>query len=102
MHVLSYLEVIHPLELDDTGANVIAAMQQFFYTFYRLSIQAKNMPDTLWQSDLIAHDSGQVLQKLVESSKLFTAHSNGRTLEKLVTVDEKTHFFGLLLDRGIN
>ena len=43
-----------------------------------------------------------MLNQFVKSSEFLTAHGNGGAFEKLVRVDEKPDFFGLLFRRGVD
>jgi hypothetical protein len=52
-------------------------------------VLAKDVADAVGQSHLIAHDPGQVLQKLLERAELFGADGDYGALEKLVVVDEE-------------
>jgi hypothetical protein len=54
------------------------------------------------KTNLVAHNSGQMFEKLLKGSKLFATDSDDGPLEELVRVDEKSNFFGALFRRNVN
>jgi len=83
--------------IPNTGANIALSIEQRIHILEHPSLQAEDVAHSIGQRHLRAHDAGQVLQQLLESSKLFVVHGDDGPLEELVAVDVEFDFLGPLL-----
>ena len=95
--LLSHLQVVQLFEDGRTRTDVVLSVLELVDVLDGVSVQGEDEPDAVGQSNLVTHDAGQMLQQSIECPELFTAHSNYSTFEKLVRVDEESHFSRLPL-----
>jgi hypothetical protein len=86
-----------PIFFPKTGADIALSIQQSVHILEQPSLQAEDIPDSIRQRHLRAHNARQMFEQLLECSKLLIVDRNDGPLEELVAVDVEFHLFGALL-----
>ncbi len=86
-----------PIFFPKTGADIALSIQQCINILEQAALQAKDVPYSIRQRHLRAHDASQMFEQLLECSKLLVVDRDDGALEELVAVDVEFHLFGAFL-----